>query len=90
MNSQEIIILLIPAIIGIIIALLNNNSVNNFTEKIELWFRNSYTGISNNNGWFKRFALKPLLWLVVKFSDWTDSFTNRGVKNGVRIALPSI
>lgn len=85
--NQQILVLLIPAFIGLIITLLNKDSINQFTENVEQWFRNAHASITSNNGWFKRIVLKPLYWLVIKFSDWTDGFTHRGLKNGVRFAL---
>ncbi len=30
--------------------------------------------------------MNPVIWLLLKFSNETDDFTHRGMKNGVRIA----
>lgn len=85
--NLETLIILAPAIIGLIIAILNKDSINQYTENIEELFKNKHASISSNSHWFKRIVLKPLYWLIVKFSNWTDSFSNRGLKNGVRFAL---
>ena len=79
--------LLTPLIIGGIIAAFNSEGLNQASENVESWFRKAYQNNSNYTGWFRRFIVRPILWLLVQFSDWTDSFMNRGLKNGVRIAL---
>jgi len=77
---------LLPLIIGGIIAAVNSDSVNDFTEKIEAWSRRMQSTISEKEGWFYKYLLYPIFGTLVKFSDWTDSFTHRGVKNGTRLA----
>jgi len=37
-------------------------------------------------GWVSRYVVHPLLWILVRFCDWTDGFTHRGLKNGARVA----
>ena len=36
-------------------------------------------------GWFSRYIANPVLWVIVQFSDWTDDFAHRGLKNGMRV-----
>lgn len=79
------IILLFPLLIGGVIALINNDAVNSFSEKIENWTRLKHKKVANKNAWFSRFIMNPVLWAIVKFFDWTDSMTNRGLKNALRI-----
>lgn len=88
MNQETINILILgsPLLIGGIIAAINTDSVNNTTEKAEAWTRQTQTNISTKSSWFYRYIINPVLWTIVKFSDWTDSFTHRGIKNGVRVA----
>jgi len=88
MNQEKINILVFvsPLIIGGIITAINVNSVNDTTEKVEAWTRRTQTNVSTKNGWFYRYIINPILWTIVKFSDWTDSFTHLGLKNGVRVA----
>jgi len=88
MNQEtiNILLLLTPLLIGGIIAAVNATSVNDTTEKAEAWSRRTKTNISTKDGWFYNYILNPIFWTVVKFSDWTDSFAHRGLKNGVRVA----
>lgn len=87
MNPQASTILwLTPLIIGAIIAILNSDGANDATEKAEAWLRRAYANAAAKNSWFIKIIVQPLLWLVVKFSDWTDSLPHRGLKNGMRIA----
>jgi hypothetical protein len=85
-ETTNIIILLIPLAIGGIIAAINANELNNTTENAEAWVRNTQSKVAKKNGWFSRYIANPILWIVVKFSDWTDDFTHRGLKNGTRVA----
>ena len=88
MKNEILIIFLwcLPIIIGGIIAALNSESVNELTEKIEAWARRTQVILSGKTGWFYSYILHPIFWILVKFSDWTDSFTHRGIKNGTRAA----
>jgi hypothetical protein len=88
-ETINIILIVSPLIVGGIIAAVNSNGINDATEKVEAWVRKRQQIASNSNGWFSKYILNPVLWLVVKFSDWTDSFTHRGLKNGAR-ALASL
>jgi len=88
MNSETLNILLwiAPIAVGAIIAGMNTNEINETTEKIESWIRERQQKASSSPSWFSKYLFNPILWLIVKFSDWTDDFTHRGLKNGVRIA----
>ncbi len=85
-TTKSAIIWLSPLIIGIVIALINSTAVNNVTESIERWFRRAQNKVSVGGGWFNNLVLNPVLWVINKFSDWTDSFKHQGLKNGVRIS----
>jgi len=85
-ETINIILLLSPLIIGGIVAAVNTDGMNITTEKAESWVRRNQSIISNKSGWFFNYILNPVLWLIVKFSDWTDSFSHRGLKNGTRVA----
>ena len=86
-NVLKIFPWLLPLLIGAIIAVINQDAVNAFTEKIEQKIRNLRNRIAPKQGRMARFVLKPLLWIIVKLCDWTDSFAHRGLKNGVRVAV---
>lgn len=88
MNQEtiNILILISPLLIGGIIAAINTDSVNDKTEEAEAWTRRTQTNVSTKSSWYYRYIINPVLWTIVKFSDWTDSFTHRGIKNGVRVA----
>jgi uncharacterized membrane protein len=85
-EAINIILLAAPIAIGGIIAALNSDSINNTTENAEAWARKTQSNISLKRGWFSRYIINPILWIIVKFCDWTDGFTHRGLKNGVRVA----
>lgn len=80
------ILLASPLVIGGIIAAVNSDGMNNATEKAEAWIRRTQSKISSKKGWFYGYILNPILWLIVKFSDWTDDFKHQGLKNGTRVA----
>jgi hypothetical protein len=84
MNNYQI-FLLSPLVIGGLIAVINNEGVNNFTEKIEAWIRrvqiNAYGSSSFITNWFVR----PIFWVLVQFHNWTDKMISHGLKNGIRI-----
>ena len=85
-ETLNILFILSPLIIGGIIAATNAEVVNNATESAEAWTRRTQSIVALKNGWFSRYISNPILWIIVKFSDWTDSFTHRGLKNGIRVA----
>lgn len=85
-DTLNIIILLSPLLIGGIIAAINTDEVNETTEKAEAWTRKTQSNVSMKNGWFSRYISNPFLWIIVKFSNWTDEFKHRGLKNGMRVA----
>ena len=84
-NSLSVLLFTIPLIIGVIIAAINTDSINDATEKSEAWSRRQQATLSLKKGWFSRFILSPILSLIVFFCNWTDSFTHRGLKNGTRV-----
>lgn len=87
--KQETVYILVgltPLAIGGIIAAVNSLGVNNSTEKIESWTRKQQSSAAAKKGWFSRYIINPILWILVKFFNWTDSFTHHGAKNGVRVA----
>jgi hypothetical protein len=88
MDQQTIITLIwvSPLIIGGIIAAANSEDINEGTEKAEAWIRQSQSNSSKKKHSLNRYLINPVLYTLVWFSDWTDSFTHRGVKNGVRVA----
>jgi hypothetical protein len=85
-ETLNTILLLTPILIGGVIAVFNNEIVNKTTEKAEAWTRKTQSKISVRSGCFSRYISNPIFWIIVKFSDWTDGFTNQGVKNGTRVA----
>lgn len=78
---------LLPTVLGLILALGNFEWANNLTERFEAWIRERHQDTQGSEKKFVRFALRPMLSLLVLFSNWTDSFSHRGWKNGLRIAL---
>jgi hypothetical protein len=85
-ETLNLILLLTPLIIGGIIAAVNAEAVNDTTEKAEEWTRKTQKSTSRKEGWLSRYITNPILWIIVKFCDWTDNFIHRGLKNGARVA----
>lgn len=80
-GTFNIIILATPIVIGGLIAAINANGINDTTEKVVAWTRKQGVG----SGWLA-YIINPILWIIVKFCDWTDGFAHHGLKNGIRIA----
>jgi hypothetical protein len=89
MNSATInlLIWILSLIIGGIIAAINSNRVNDATEKVEAWIGGYRQIFPPKVIGYTAIFLIPLLWVIVKFSEWTDSFTHNGLKSGVRVAV---
>lgn len=81
-----ILFLLAPIAIGAILTAVNASSVNNATERVEAWTKRRYDAITSGSGSFAKYVVKPFLWALIKFSEWTDSIAHRGLKNGIRVA----
>ena len=88
-NIFQILLLLIPAIVGGIVALVNATNVNDVSEKLEGWTRRRQGIVSAKKGFFWKWIVHPPLRVIVKLCDWTDSLAHRGLKNGIRIAAAS-
>ena len=87
--SQEtwnVVLMLVPLLIGALIAATNKNQVNDATEAAEARLREWQRRASVRTGFFFRYGINPLLWTIVKFCDWSDGFAHRGLKNGARVA----
>lgn len=84
---MNIILLFAPVAIGGILAAINADGLNETTERIEAWTRQRQQRSSSSTGSFSKYVANPLLWSVVRFYDWTDGFSHRGLKNGTRVAV---
>lgn len=81
----SVIMLVLPLVVAASIAAANSEVVNSATERAEAWLRALRTDLSHRSGWFAALVVRPVIGLVLKLSDWTDGFQNRGLKNGVRV-----
>lgn len=86
-QTQQLLYLCIPFTLGLIITLVNADPVNNFTEKIESWIRRWQINNCYSDNFVSKWVLRPILWVLVQFHNWTDSLKHRGLKNGIRIAV---
>ena len=82
----KIVLLMIPAVIGGIIAAVNSSRIYDAIENAEASLRRWQQQTSASSGWFSSYISNPILWVIVKFCDWTDGFTHRRLKNGVLVA----
>lgn len=85
-NTLNWILAATPLVVGGVIAAVNLDASNAVTERVEAWARARYERTSERPGWFLRYVVNPLLWMIVTFCAWTDGFTHRGIKNGTRVA----
>lgn len=82
----NILLVISPLLVGGIIAALNSDKANAATEQAEARVRAWRDRALASRSSFVSILWAPLLKVIVKFFDWTDSFSHRGLKNGVRIA----
>jgi hypothetical protein len=80
-EMKYIMILISPLVLGGLIAAFNMKSINKGTESIETRLRRKQANAIIKRGWFYRFMINPVLWIIIKFCDWTDSFSHGGLKN---------
>jgi|CXWL01.1.fsa_nt_gi hypothetical protein len=82
----KIVFLMFPAVIGGIIAAGNSSRIYDAIESAEASLRRWQKQTSASSGWFSSYIFNPVLWVIVKFCDWTDKFSHRRFKNGVLVA----
>src|SRR5262249_21962398 len=78
--------LLLPLLLGGVVAAVNSTRINALTEFVEAKARARRSQAAARTGFVYRYVLYPPLWSIVKFSDWTDGFAHRGLKNGARVS----
>lgn len=76
----------IPLLLGGVIAIINSEKVNYRSEKIEHWFRKKLDSAREKRNKFVRIVVRPFLFMIVKFFDWTDRIKHIGIKDGIRVA----
>ena len=82
---MEYFIFFLPIIIGAIIALINNPTVDNNVSKFEDWLSYQKQKITPYSSKINRFLTRPFLWLALKIKDWTNNINHAGVKSGLRV-----
>lgn len=75
----------IPLLLGGIIAIINSQKINDRSEKIEHWFRKKLDYAREKRNKFVRIVVRPFLFMIVKFFDWTDRIKHIGIKDGIRV-----
>ena len=85
-EAQKVIINIIPLLIGGVVAAVNNAWLNGQSERFEAWTRRKQEFISKKTGWFSRYVLHPVLWMIVKMYGWTDRISHPGIRSGTRVA----
>ncbi len=74
-----------PLLIGGLIAAINSPRVEVALERFEDWLRRKQRLVAMKDGFIWKWLINPALWLLVKFSDWTDAMQHGGVKSGIRV-----
>ena len=84
---MEYLLFVSPIIVGIIVGLMNNPSIDTNVEKFQTWLSVRKQRITRESGKLNRFLTRPFLWLALKIREWTSSIDHVGMKSGIRIAL---
>lgn len=74
-----------PLLISYLIAAINSPRVEAVLERFEDWLRRKQRLVSMKDGFIWKWLVNPALWLLVKFSDWTDAMQHGGMKSGIRV-----
>jgi len=85
----EIVIFVVPLLIGYVLTFLKIEALHEFTENIHIWLnrhlRNIHSGKSKTSK-IERVTTAPLYSLFITINDLTSNISNIGVKSGIRIA----
>lgn len=84
----EIIIFVVPLIVGYVLTFLKIEALHEFTENIHIWLNRRYRNIQsgkNHTSKVARFTIGPLYSLFITINDLTSNIGNIGIKSGLRI-----
>ena len=84
---MDYVLLFSPVIIGIIISLLNNPTIDSKVDKFQNWLSHRKQKITPSSGKLNRFLTRPFLWIALKIKEWTDNIKHNGFKSGLRVTL---
>lgn len=88
-HTTRLLIYSVPLIFGTLIAVLSSNVLNSFIEAIEAKIRRWQINNQYSSGVIPKWVIRPILYVLVAFHNWTDHFKHRGLKNGLRITISS-
>jgi ABC-type antimicrobial peptide transport system permease subunit len=78
--------IILPIILGLIVALVNSSEINGTLDKISSSLRDAREDFQQSNAWYVRSILLPINKGAVRFLNWTEKFGSR-LKNGLRAAV---
>ncbi len=84
----EIVIFVVPFLVGFILTFLKIEALDEFTENIHVWLSRRYRNIQyekSKTSKVARFTIGPLYSLFITINDLTSNIDNTGVKSGIRI-----
>jgi len=84
----EIIIFVVPFLVGSVLAFLNIDALHELTGNIHEWLNRRYRNIQSGKSKISkvaRFTIGPLYSLFITINDLTSNIGNIGVKSGIRI-----
>ena len=84
---MEYYILLSPIVIGTILGLINNPSIENNVDKFQNLLSTRKEKITPYSGKMNRFLIRPFLWFALKIKEWTNDIAHPGFKSGLRVSL---
>jgi hypothetical protein len=75
-----------PVIFGGIVALLNCKLVGKYDDMCNNWLSRKKVNLATKEGKVSRFFFKPLVWSLLRISQWTESISHQGLRSGARFA----
>lgn len=82
----EIILIVMPFLIGLAQVFLKLETVYKFTEDCEEWTNKKYRNVHQGDNKIARYTLMPLYSLFVTINDLTGNISNIWLQSGIRIA----
>jgi hypothetical protein len=79
-------LLLLPLVIGGIIAAINDSSVAVKIDSFTDWLTSRKSKITPESGKFSRFFIRPFLWAALQVNGFADGVKHDGMKSGIRVA----
>ena len=81
-----VILLILPALLGVIITLANSQTVARYDDKVKDWLTRKDNELAAKQSWIFHFLLKPFVSFLLHICLWTASIQHQGLRAGIRLA----